>query len=132
MITREQIEAVTGRQLTNLEADNFNLYLDIATARLNSVLNRDVNEFDQLPPDLLPVLAFMFKGVNAQANQMSQNGIASKKIEDYQVNYNGEDYMAGVFAKFADILRRYTVSGEIRHGRTVPVINTHDERGYGV
>lgn len=89
-LTTEECAVFLGRELTPNEADNFSLFLAVATARLNALLSIDVNAWERgsdMP--ILQLLLARLIGVISDEQEAAQNrGVVAKAVEDFKVEYD--------------------------------------------
>lgn len=88
IISKTEITALLGRPLSTVEDTNYDLYLSIAILRLNDLLCIDLNDMGELPADLKLLLARCFDAVHEEQGLASDNGVKSKKVEDFSITYN--------------------------------------------
>ena len=123
VITQDDLVALLGRPLSKIEVDNFGLYLEIAILRLMDLLClKDVSELDDMPADLMLVLARIFGVLSAESSEMAANGISQRRVEDFYITYdnNADDAYTNVVNKNSAITAKYSKCGSgIRHGRTI-------------
>lgn len=118
ILTQEQIEALLGRTLSTVEANNLTTYLNIATERLEDLLCTTLTT--PLEPTLQLLLARCF-GVIAQEQQATANAnVTSKKVEDFSVTYGDKDGspMEAFVRQNANELERYSeCQAPVRQGK---------------
>lgn len=124
-LTQDETEALLGRSLASVEVNNFTLYQQIATTRLEDLLCRSLEDVlsslsvSELPIDLKLVLARLFGCLSAENN--AEIGVESKKVEDFDISYNqniNNIYALTVQANSQTILK-YAKCCNIRSGRTL-------------
>ncbi len=123
LLTTSECEALIGRELDKNEVQNFGLFLNVATLRLNNLLGRDIAEITA-PEDLTLIellTARMVAVISDEQAQAQTRGIVAKAVEDFKIEY---DKAANTpFAEYVhqneDLLKKYTAAtGEMRAGRT--------------
>lgn len=122
-INQETIEALLGRPLSDVEAANFELYLQVAVERLDDLLCIDLDGMEDIPADLQLLIARCF-AVTGQEQEASGNfGVSSKKVEDFSINYHAEAFletspMATFVKQNAATIDKYgQCQAEIRSGK---------------
>lgn len=124
-LTQDETEALLGRSLTSVEVNNFTLYQQIATTRLEDLLCRSLEDVlrdlsaTELPLDLKLVLARLFGCLTAENN--AEIGVESKRVEDFDISYNqniNNIYALTVQANSQTILK-YAKCCNIRSGKTL-------------
>lgn len=127
-INEAKVAALLSRPLTATEITNFDLYLDIAKLRLNYEVCFDITDLTQygegvteIPNDLALVWARFFGGISAEASQQKNGGVASKRVEDFQVAYrDGYDPLSELINLNSTTIAKYSkCSSGVRHGRTI-------------
>lgn len=122
-LTTTECEAFIGRELDKNEVQNFDLFLNVATLRLNNLLGRDIAEITA-PEDLTLIkllTARMIVVISDEQAQAQTRGIVAKAVEDFKIEY---DKSANTpFAEYVrqneDLLKKYTATTyEMRAGRT--------------
>ncbi|MDO4759532.1 MAG: hypothetical protein Q4A30_01990 [Candidatus Saccharibacteria bacterium] len=89
VLTQDEVVALLGRPLSEVEAKNFNIYLEIADLKLRNLLC--LTKFPSpIPTDLKMLLAKMFGSIKATQDFERENGVTAKKVEDFSVNYSAE------------------------------------------
>lgn len=122
-LTRTECEAFIGRELTEREAQNFDLFREVAELRLNNLLSRDVSEMDA-PEDLTLIrllVARMIAVISDEQAEAQARGIVAKSVEDFKIEYDKEANtpLAEYVRQNEDLLKKYTAcTGEMRAGRT--------------
>jgi hypothetical protein len=121
-LTKDQIRALLGRPLSELEDNNFDLYLNIAKIRLDGLVCQEIDELDPLPDDLALVWAQFFGALTD--GQHHESGISSKKVEDFAIDYReGYDPLSEVIAQNSATLAKYSkCESGVRHGKVMPVV----------
>lgn len=114
LITPEKIAALLGRTLSEVEINNFTLYLNIAKLRVEDLLCTKLES--ELEDDLQLLIARCFGVVSSENSK--EFDVKSKKIEDYSVEYDLEANAMAVFANENEkIIAKYSnCQGEIRSG----------------
>jgi len=129
-LQQTDVVALLGRTLSQTETINFDLYLNIAKLRVNDLICDDIGVLDPLPNDLALVWARFFGGMAAESAEMAAGGVASKRVEDFQISYrDGHSVLADLIDKNGAILAKYSKCGSgIRHGRTIFDFGGCDDR----
>ena len=89
-LTTSECEAFIGRELTEREAQNFDLFREVAEGRLNNLLGRNVSEID-VPEDLTLIrllLARMIAVISDEQAEAQARGIVAKSVEDFKIEYD--------------------------------------------
>ena len=116
-----------GRSLTATETKSFDMWEQIAEARLSNLLcvNNLAELLEKLGAETLPVelklVLARFFGAIAYENGV-EIGVTSKKVEDFSINYDNDELknvFANVVTANGDILRKYSQCFGIRSGRTL-------------
>lgn len=118
-LTQDEIEAYLGRSLSTTEADNLDLYLEIATTRLQDLLCLE-NLPDPLPADLALVLSRLFALIQEENGQSF--GVEEKKVEDFTIRFDteGDSLQTRWYNANLQTLNKYSeCKAEIIHGRTI-------------
>lgn len=122
-LTTSECEAFIGRELTEHEAQNFDLFREVAEGRLNNLLGRNVSEID-VPEDLTLIrllLARMIAVISDEQAEAQVRGIVAKSVEDFKIEYdkNANTPLTEYVRQNEDLLKKYTAcTGEMRAGRT--------------
>ena len=89
ILDKDEAVALLGRPLSEIEAKNFNIYLEIAGLKLRDLLC--LTELpNPIPADLKILLAKLFGSIEATQNFERENGVTAKRVEDFSVNYSAE------------------------------------------
>lgn len=118
-LTQDEIEAYIGRSLSTYEADNLDLYLEIATTRLLDLLCLEELP-DPLPVDLALVLSRLF-GLIGEENGQSF-GVEEKKVEDFTIRFDteGDSLQSHWYNANKVTLDKYSeCKADIVHGKTI-------------
>ncbi len=122
-LTTSECEAFIGRELTEREAQNFDLFCEVAEARLNNLLSRNVSEIDA-PEDLTLIKLLTARMVAVLSDEQAEaqaRGIVAKAVEDFKIEYDkdADTPLAEYVRQNEDLLKKYTAcTGEMRAGRT--------------
>lgn len=119
LITKTETEAFLGRPLTSLESKNYKLYLELATARLVSLLCLPETPEELEDVRLKALLAQLF-GLKMEEDEYARRtGIQSKQVEDFRVTYkDAEETPMEEFARVnASDIARFSQCGKIRSGK---------------
>ena len=127
-LTQEQVTQLLGRSLSTTETTNFDLYLNIAKLRLEDLTCLKIDELAEMPDDLALVWARFFGVMSAEATEMQSSGVASKRVEDFQIAYRDDhSVLLDLIDRNGAIIAKYSACGSgIRHGRTI-----FDSGGFG-
>lgn len=120
IISKEEMAALLGRPLKTVEDTNYDLYLSIAVLRLNDLLCLDLKSMGELPADLKLLIARCFATITEEQSTGADNGVKSKKVEDFSITYNDTvDSPMVVFVKQNEAaLDKYSrCQGPIRSGK---------------
>ena len=123
IISKADMAKLLGRSLSAIEDANYQLYLDIAVARLQDLLC--IKELPtELEIDLQLLIARCFSVISVEHRTTLEN-IESKKVEDFSVTYSA-DSKETPMSKFVNInlatIAKYSqcqgkvMSGELRYG----------------
>lgn len=124
IISQDTMAALLGRPLDSMEVENYALYLQIAVDRIEDLLCIEVASFEELPADLELLIARCFATIRPEQRAISNYGISSKKVEDFQINYHTEltlqtSPMETFVKQNASIIDKYgQCQAEIRSGCT--------------
>lgn len=121
VLSQDEVVALLGRPLSEVEAKNFNIYFEIADLKLKDLLC--LNEFpNPIPADLKMLLAKMFSSIKATQDFEHNNGVESKRVEDFSINYTADKKspMSLVLSNESATLLKYSqCSSGIMHGKTM-------------
>jgi hypothetical protein len=121
VLSQDEVVALLGRPLSEVEAKNFNIYFEIAELKLKDLLC--LNEFpNPIPADLKMLLAKMFGSIKATQDFERENGIEAKRVEDFSINYAADKKspMSLVLSNESATLLKYSqCSSGIMHGKTM-------------
>lgn len=130
-LTQTEVEALLGRSLSSVEANNFDLYTKIAIAKVENLLCitleelADELETNEMPVDLSLVVARYFGSIMSDSTQ--ELGVTSKKVEDFSITYDQSNSTDANLAKQnQSTLAKYSHCGKISYGKTL----NHDGRYY--
>lgn len=118
IITQQQVSALLGRSLTAIEANNFDMYIKIATERLEDLLC--VTLTTPLPEGLQLLLARCFATIGQEQAMTANSGVKSKKVEDFSVTYdeNSTEPMEAFVKQNSVALEQYSeCQASIRQGK---------------
>ncbi len=89
-LTTTDCEAFIRRELDKNEVQNFDLFLNVATLRLNILLSRDIAEI--IAPEELTLIklltARMIAVISDEQAQAQARGVAAKAVEDFKIEYD--------------------------------------------
>ncbi len=120
LISKKDMEALLGRPLTSLESKNYATYLDLAVARLVSLLCLPETPKEIVDVRMKSLLAQLFGVKMEETEYEKRNGIESKQVEDFRVTYGNQEEtpmerVARVNA--SDIAALSQCRGKIRSGK---------------
>lgn len=121
IISQEDVVALLGRSLSESETQNFNIYLEITELKLKDLLCIDKWP-NPLPTDLKMLLAKVFGSIKATQDFERDNGVTSKRVEDFAVNFseNKSSPLSVVLTSEAATVSKYNnCSTGIMHGETL-------------
>lgn len=121
VLSQDEVVALLGRPLSEIEAKNFNIYFEIADFKLKDLLCLS-NLPNPIPTDLKMLLAKMFGCVKATQDFEHNNGVESKRVEDFSINYTADKKspMSLVLSNESATLLKYSqCSSGIMHGKTM-------------
>lgn len=121
VLSQDEVVALLGRPLSEVEVKNFNIYFEIADLKLRDLLC--LTELpNPIPADLKMLLAKMFGNIKATQDFEHNNGIESKRVEDFSINYTADKKspMSLVLSSESATLLKYSqCSSSIMHGKTM-------------
>lgn len=120
IITKDQMAALLGRPLSMLETNNYELYLQIATLRLDDLLCIKIEEMEKIPADLQLLLARCFGVIVLEQQSTANHGINRKQVEDFSISYFEESSspMVEFVKQNGSIIDKYgQCQAPIRHGK---------------
>lgn len=118
LLTKQQVGALLGRSLSSVEDTNFDLYLKIATERLQDLLCTTLTT--PMSDGLALLLARCFGVISSEQSQTANLGISTKKVEDFSVSFRdgGSQPMQAFVDQNANELERYSeCQARIRQGK---------------
>ena len=121
VLSQDEVVALLGRPLSEVEAKNFNIYFEIADLKLKDLLCLS-NLPNPIPADLKILLAKMFGSIKATQDFERENGIEAKRVEDFSINYTADKKspMSLVLSNESATLLKYSqCSSGIMHGKTM-------------
>lgn len=121
VLSQDEVVALLGRPLSEVEIKNFNIYFEIADLKLKDLLCLS-NLPNPIPADLKMLLAKMFGSIKATQDFEKNNGIESKRVEDFSINYTADKKspMSLVLSNESATLLKYSqCSSGIMHGKTM-------------
>lgn len=119
LITASETAALLGRSLTVVETDNFDLYLKIATLRLEDLLC--ITLVAPLAEDLQLLLARCFGVIASEQNAAANIGVDTKRVEDFSVSFNADadTPMAAFVSQNNSTIAKYSeCQARVRTGET--------------
>ena len=121
VLSQDEVVALLGRPLSEVEIKNFNIYFEIADLKLKDLLCLSSLP-NPIPADLKMLLAKMFSSIKATQDFEHNNGVESKRVEDFSINYTADKKspMSLVLSNESATLLKYSqcLSG-IMHGKTM-------------
>ena len=121
VLSQDEVVALLGRPLSEVEIKNFNIYFEVADLKLKDLLC--LNELpNPIPADLKMLLAKMFGSIKATQDFEYNNGVESKRVEDFSINYTADKKspMSLVLSNESATLLKYSqCSSGIMHGKTM-------------
>lgn len=90
IISQQDMTALLGRPLSDIEQTNYQLYLDIAMLRLNDLLCIELEQMNPIPSDLKLLIARCFAAITMEQKQASSHGISNKKVEDFSISFDAD------------------------------------------
>lgn len=121
VLSQDEVVALLGRPLSEVEAKNFNIYFEIADLKLKDLLCLS-NLPNPIPADLKMLLAKVFGSIKATQDFELNNGVESKRVEDFSINYTADkkNPMSLVLSNESATLLKYSqCSSGIMHGKTM-------------
>lgn len=121
VLSQDEVVALLGRPLSEVEVKNFNIYFEIADLKLKDLLCLS-NLPNPIPADLKMLLAKMFGSIKATQDLEHNNGVESKRVEDFSINYTADKKspMSLVLSNESATLLKYSqCSSGIMHGKTM-------------
>ena len=121
VLSQDEVVALLGRPLSEVEIKNFNIYFEIADLKLKDLLCLSSLP-NPIPADLKMLLAKMFGSIKATQDFEYNNGIESKRVEDFSINYAADKKspMSLVLSNESATLLKYSqCSSGIMHGKTM-------------
>lgn len=118
IITKQQVEALLGRSLSTVESNNYDLYLKIATERLEDLLC--ITLTSPLPEGLQLLLARCFATIGQEQLQTANLGVKDKKVEDFSISYadGATEPMQAFVKQNENALEQYSeCQAKIRQGK---------------
>lgn len=114
------IEVLIGRPLLDIEAENFNIYYDLAKSKLNNILGGEVFvSWESADIDLRSLLARVF-AINMR--NVSSNEVESKSIDGFSVKMRGSGQVwADFITQNAEVIAKYRINirAKMRSGETI-------------
>ena len=121
VLSQDEVVALLGRPLSEVEIKNFNIYFEIANLKLKDLLCLSSLP-NPIPADLKMLLAKMFGSINATQDFEHNNGVESKRVEDFSINYTADKkspMSLVLFNESATLLKYSQCSSGIMHGKTM-------------
>lgn len=132
LLSEDAVAGLIGRSLTEVEVQNFNTWLSLATTRLARLLC--LEEITELSDEMKLLLARMF-GVIAEENKRAATdsanyGVKSKKVEDFSITLGeGESSantpMNAYVATNRDLLKALSQCSYFRSGKVRPLYDAY-------
>lgn len=121
VLSQDEVVALLGRPLSEVEIKNFNIYFEIADLKLKDLLCLS-NLPNPIPADLKMLLVKMFGSIKATQDFEHNNGVESKRVEDFSINYTADKkspMSLVLFNESATLLKYSQCSSGIMHGKTM-------------
>lgn len=121
VLSQDEVVALLGRPLSEVEIKNFNIYFEIADLKLKDLLCLS-NLPNPIPADLKMLLVKVFGSIKATQDFEHNNGVESKRVEDFSINYTADkkNPMSLVLSNESATLLKYSqCSSGIMHGKTM-------------
>lgn len=118
IISKAEMAALLGRQLSTVENTNYDLYLKIAKLRLEDLLCITI-QTSTLPADLQLLLARCFGTIASEQEMFARLGVANKKVEDFSIQFeaNTESPMVLFVEQNSSTIDKYSeCQAQIRAG----------------
>lgn len=132
LLSEDAVAGLLGRSLTEVETQNFNTWIDLATARLTRLLC--LEEITELSGEMELLLARMF-GVIAEENKRAMTdsanyGVKMKKVEDFSITLGGSENSADTplnayIATNRDMLKALSQCFHFRSGKVRPLYDAY-------
>lgn len=129
IISQDKMAKLLGRSLSTTETENYELYLDLAVARIKDLLC--VTSLpSELPIDLELLVARCF-GVMSVEQVSDGENVSNKKVEDFSISYDTnskETPMSKFVRQNVSIIAKYSEcqgkiqSGDLRYGNCIHCI----------
>ena len=121
VLSQDEVVALLGRPLSEVEVKNFNIYFEITDLKLKDLLCLSSLP-NPIPADLKILLAKMFGSIKATQDFEHNNGVESKRVEDFSISYTADkkNPMSLVLSNESATLLKYSqCSSGIMHGKTM-------------
>lgn len=121
VLTQDEVVALLGRPLSEVESQNFNIYFEIADLKLRDLLCLTALP-SPIPADLKMLLVKMFGSIKATQDFEREDGVTAKRVEDFSVNYSAErkSPLTIVLSSESATISKYSqCSSGIVHGKTM-------------
>ena len=124
-MTPETVAAYLGRELSSLEVDNFDVYLQVAVERLNDLLCIDIASLSYVSADLQLLISRCFGLLATEQEATANYGVSSKDVEDFSISYSSETLettpMVAFVKQNSALIEKYgECQAEIRSGKVRP------------
>ncbi len=119
IISQDEMTALLGRPLTDVEKTNYALYLEIAVLRLDDLLCIKLEEMAEIPADLKLLIARCFETIRMEQTATQEHGITNKKVEDFSISKDpdADSPMVAFVAQNAATIDKYgQCQGQIKSG----------------
>lgn len=120
IISQDEMTALLGRSLSDVEKSNYELYLNIASLRIEDLLCIKLADFNPLPADLELLVARCFDAITKEQEKTASYGISNKKVEDFSISYESDSASPMVeFVRInSSIIDKYgQCQGPVRSGK---------------
>ena len=121
VLSQDEVVALLGRPLSDVEVKNFNIYFEITDLKLKDLLCLSSLP-NPIPADLKMLLAKIFGSIKATQDFEHNNGVESKRVEDFSINYAADKkspMSLVLFNESATLLKYSQYSSGIMHGKTM-------------
>ncbi len=120
IISQDEMAALLGRPLAEIETTNYALYLQIAILRLDDLLCIKLEDMEEIPVDLKLLIARCFATILEEQKASASRGITNKKVEDFSISFDADPdspMVAFVTQNAATIDKYGQCQGPIRSGK---------------
>ena len=121
-ISTDDMAALLGRPLRDVEEKNYNLYLEIAIERLDDLLCLKIKEMEDIPADLKLLIARAFAVILQEQEATATHGINRKQVEDFSISYfeDSSSSMVEFVRQNEALINKYSAcQASIRSGKVI-------------